>query len=276
MSKTLLRGLGLIEEVSLHGPLTVTELSRRLDLDITIASRTVKACEQDGWLTRIDGKIVLGPRAGLLALTSTVSKTVRQAEPVVRAVAGICGVATAASGLIGSDVMVLVSSGTALADVPAGLASRTPVHVMAAGRAIAAQLPADQLSAVLPPEPFPGAEQVIDSLSDSAPMGAYIARQEQGGAPVDPIPKTRHELDAQLAAVREAGFAHDRGELHPSINCIAAPWPGLEIPASLTCIGTADVIEASRALIERCLQEATSPGASVQDVIRAAGMALPG
>jgi DNA-binding IclR family transcriptional regulator len=276
MSKTLLRGLGLIEEVGLRGPLTVTELSRRLELDITIASRTVKACEQDGWLTRIDGKIVLGPRAGLLGLSSSVGKTVRVVEPIVRAVGGICGVSTVAAGLIGSDVMVLTSSNEGLGDVPAGLASRTPIHVMAAGRAIAAMLPTDRLDAVLPPEPFPGAEQVVSALADSAPMGAYIARQEHAGAPLDALAKTRQALDAQLDTVRSEGFARDHGELHPSINCIAAPWPGLEIPASLTCIGTRSAIEAGRALIERCLQEATSPGAGVQDVIRAAGTALPG
>jgi DNA-binding IclR family transcriptional regulator len=70
MSKTLLRGLGLIEQVGLHGPLTVTELARRSGIDVTIVSRTVKACEHEGWLARVDGKVGVGPRSALVGLAS--------------------------------------------------------------------------------------------------------------------------------------------------------------------------------------------------------------
>src|ERR1700722_1906584 len=105
MSKTLLRGLELIEEGSLHGPLTVTELARRTGVNVTITSRAVTACERQGWLTKIDGKIPVGPRSALIGLASPINHTVRQAEPIVRAISAICDAATAATGLVGSDVM---------------------------------------------------------------------------------------------------------------------------------------------------------------------------
>ena len=72
MSQTLLRGLDLIEEVGRSGPMTVTELSRRTGIHITIVSRTIKACEPEGWLVRVDGKVLPGPRSALLGLTSPV------------------------------------------------------------------------------------------------------------------------------------------------------------------------------------------------------------
>jgi DNA-binding IclR family transcriptional regulator len=274
MSKTLIRGLGLIQEVDLHGPLTLTELSRRLGMHITIASRTVGACEEAGWLTRIDGKISVGPRSALLGLASPLTETVRRVEPLVQAISGICGVATAATGLICGDVMILASAGAAAAELPAGLSSRSPIHVMAAGRAIAVQLSAPQLDAILPPEPFPSAQQVIESLAGSAPMRAYLQAHETSAPPVDAIPQTRDALDTKLDAIRSEGFARDYGELHPSVNCIAAPWPALTLPASLACFATRGLIESNRDLIEACLRAATTPGASAQDVVRAAAKPL--
>jgi DNA-binding IclR family transcriptional regulator len=270
MSKTLLRGLELIEEVSLHGPLTVTELARRTGVHVTIASRTVTACERQGWLTKIGGKITVGPRSALIGLASPVNHTVRQAEPIVRAITAICEVATTATGLIGKDVMVLAAAGLAETDLPSGVASRVPVHVMAAGRAIAMQLTSEQLDAVLPDEPFPGAEQVIQSLAGSAQMRAFLEGHGSTMPPVDSVPRTRVELHAKLDAIRADGFARDRGELHPAVNCIAAPWPSVAVPASLACFATREVIEANGSLIEKCLLAATKPGAGAQDVIRAA------
>ena len=155
MSKTLLRGLDLIEEVGLHGPLRVSELAQWMGLDVSIVSRTVQALEQDGWLARADRKISVGPRCALLGLSSPAAAVVRQLEPLVRAIAGVTGVATSANALIGHDVMMLASAGTPASDQSDLISSRIPVYVMAAGRAIAAQLSAAQLDAVLPPEPFP-------------------------------------------------------------------------------------------------------------------------
>lgn len=260
----------MIEEVSLHGPLTVTELARRTGVHVTIASRTVTACERDGWLNKVDGKITVGSRSALIGLASPVIQSVRQVEPIVRAIAGICDAATAATGLVGDGVMVLAAAGTGEAQLPTGVASRVPLHVMAAGRAIAVQLSAGELDAVLPAEPFPEAEQVIEALAGSAPLRAYLDSQDRAMPPADAVPRTRAALEDQLDAIRADGFARDHGELHPAVHCIAAPWPSLALPASIACFASRGVIEANRSLIESCLRAATSAGASAQDVIRAA------
>lgn len=272
MPKTLMRGLELIEEIGRHGPLTVTELSRRTGVHITIVSRTVSACEPEGWLTRVDGKITTGPRCALLGLTSPVTATIREAEPLVATISGLAGLPATASALVGRDLMTLTSAGSEeLAGIPDGLLSRAPIHVMAAGRAVAAQLPAEQLDAILPPEPYPSAAEVVDSLTASAPLPTYLAGFEpEPEAGEGALPRSRAELDAKLTLVRETGFARDHGELHPRIHCVASPWPGVGLPAALGYFGLREEIEEKAALIEVCLRAATKPGAGPREIVEAA------
>lgn len=270
MTKTLLRGLDLIEEVGLHGPLRVTELARRMGVDVTIVSRTVRALEQEGWLARADRKISIGPRCALLGFSSPAGMIVRQAEPLVRAIAGVTGMATSASALIGDEVMALATSGVPATELRDEISSRTPVYVMAAGRAIAAQLPAERLDAILPPEPFPDVEQVIASQAGSAPLTAYLAEHRSTQQPARSVPATRRELELDLQSIRDSGFARDQGEVDPSIFCIAAPWPTPGLPASFACFGPRDAVTGERQLIEASLRAAAQPGATAQDVIDAA------
>jgi DNA-binding IclR family transcriptional regulator len=270
MAKTLLRGLDLLEEVGLHGPLTVTELARRIGVHVTIVSRTVSACEPEGWLDRVDGKITVGPRCALLGLSSPASQAVHQAGPLIRAIAGVTGVAAAASGLVGRDVMVLTSAGNRTSDLPDGISSRLPVHAMAAGRAIAAQLSPKHLEAVLPSEPYPGREELMASLAGSTPIPAYLADYQPADTPPSGLTTTREELMTELETIRTTGFARDRGELHPSVHCIATPWSTPTLPASLACIGTREEIANNRPMIEACLRAAAEPGASPRDIAHAA------
>ena len=273
MSKTLLRGLDLIEVVGLHGPMTITELARRTGIDITIVSRTVSACEPDGWLARVDGKIFAGPRCALLGLASPASHAIRLAEPLVHAIAGATGVATIASALVGHDVMVLASAIGSGPPLTVGISSRVPIHVMASGRAIAMQLPAEELTRLLPSEPYADADSVIDSLHIASPVTAFLASYQLSGGGASGVPRTRVELEADLSRSRTRGFAVDNGEVHPSIFCVAAPWPTAGLPASISCIGNRDEITAQMHLIEDCLRTATQPGATSHDIIQTAAAA---
>jgi DNA-binding IclR family transcriptional regulator len=266
MAKTLVRGLELIEELGLHGPMTISELSRRSGVHVSIVSRTVSMLEPEGWVVRVDGRIAAGPRCALLGLISPAGRTVRRAESLVKAVAAVTGVASAASGLIGRDVMILAASPGAGADLPDGFSSRVPVYVMAAGRAIAAGLPADVLDAVLPAGGFPDAAEVLELLAGSAPIPDFLAGAGPGEDASGAIPGDRGELEAEIETIRAEGFARDHGELHPAIHCIAAPWPTPELPASLACIGSREEIEGNREGIEACLRAAVRPGAGAQDV----------
>lgn len=266
MAKTLVRGLELIEDLGLYGPMTISELARRSGVHVSIVSRTVASLEPEGWMVRVDGKIAAGPRCALLGLISPAGKTVRRAESLVKALAAVTGVATAASGLIGRDVMILSASSAAGTELPDGFSSRVPVYVMAAGRAIATELSEETLDTILPDGDFPDAARVLDSLDGSAPIPGFLASAGPGDEAPSSIPLSRADLDAEIAAIRADGFARDHGELHPAIHCIAAPWPTLELPASLACIGSREEIDTNRTTIEACLRAAIRPGAGAQDV----------
>src|ERR1700753_3256473 len=105
MSKTLMRGLALLETIDQHGPLTVMELVRDTRIDKSIVSRTLTALEREGWVVRNEGKVELGPRAALLGHSSQAAMAVRRAEPLVHAVAGVTGLLTQAYGLVGSRAL---------------------------------------------------------------------------------------------------------------------------------------------------------------------------
>jgi len=51
---------------------------------------------------------------------------------------------------------------------------------------------------------------------------------------------------------------------------VARPWPAAGLPSAIACIASGDEISARRGPIEACLAAATEPGATSQDVIRAA------
>jgi DNA-binding IclR family transcriptional regulator len=266
MAKTLVRGLELIEEVGLYGPMTISELSRRSGVHVSIVSRTVTALEPEGWLARVDGKVTPGPRCALLGLISPAGKTVASAAALVRATAAVTGVASAAVGLIGTDVMILAAASGAGIELPEGFSSRLPIYVMAAGRAIAAGLSDEHLEAILPAGKFPDATQLLESLAGSSPLPGFLEAAGPGAGANGSFPRTRKALAAEIATIRETGIARDRGELHPGIHCIAVPWPTHELPASLSCIGSREEIAASREVIEACLRAAARPGSGAQDI----------
>jgi len=269
MSKTLLRGLDLIELVGLEGPLTISEIARRTGIDLSIVSRTVAACEPDGWLSRSGGRIVVGPRCALLGLASPATHAIRAAEPLVRAISGAVGpaLAVSASALVGREVMVLTVATAGGAGLAVGVQSRVPIHVLADGLAIAAQLSPGQLDKVLPAEPYPGTAPIPGARSAFAGFVASFP----GAVHAEPqVTRTRAELDARIGQVRGEGFSRDPGRIYPSIHCIARPWPAAGLPSAIACVGSQDEITTRRALIEACLTAATEPGATSPDIIRAA------
>jgi DNA-binding IclR family transcriptional regulator len=274
MSKTLLRGLDLIELVGLEGPLTISEIARRTGIELSIVSRTVAACEPDGWLVRSGGRISAGPRCALLGLASPATRAIRAAEPLVRAISAATGTAASASALVGREVMVLaaeVASGTVL---PVGVPSRIPIHVLADGAAIAAQLSPAHVDKLLPAEPYPGAEALPPDPEGSAIAG-FVA-SFPGARHAEPqVTRTRREFDERVRQIRAEGFARDHGQVHPAIHCIARPWPAAGLPSAIACVGTHDEITTRRPVIEACLAAATEPAATSQDIIRAAADAVP-
>jgi DNA-binding IclR family transcriptional regulator len=271
MSKTFMRGLELLETIDRHGPLTVTELAQLTATDKSTVSRTLAACEPDGWIVRSNGRVALGPRATLLAHSSSTATLMRQAEPLVEAITGMTGFVAQAYALVGRGAVVVATAGPAELDFPAGLKTVVPIYATAAGKAIAAQLDPAQLGPLLPPEPYPDPTREMLGLPAFATLVSELrARSGKGPRTADTVPRTRRDLDRQIAAVRGDGAAFDRGELHPEIACIAVPWPRPAMPAALACLAAPAQLAAGERLIRSVLRAASAPGASRADVAAAA------
>jgi DNA-binding IclR family transcriptional regulator len=275
MSKTFLSRLAMLEVLDAAGPLTISELAHRSGLDVAVVSRTVAACEGDGWLARAAGKITIGPRATLLGHSGPFAEVIARAAPLVHAVAGVTGLLTHAYSLIGaSSVLIAVGPGRDPA-APPGLAAQAPLHATAAGHAIAAQLDASRLDALLPPEPYPDAAEVAAAMAGTAAESLLTpAPTATTAAARPPLARHRDELQARLDLVRSNGFATDPAALHPAIACIAVPWPQPGFPSAIACLGLPGVITASAALARRALALAAQPGSTPNQIITGTAEAI--
>jgi DNA-binding IclR family transcriptional regulator len=275
MSKTFLSRLAMLEVLDTAGPLTISELAQRSGLDTAVVSRTVAACEGDGWLTRAGGKITIGPRTTLLGHCGPFAEVIARAAPLVHAVAGVTGLLTHAYSLVGAgSVLVAVGPGRHPGPAP-GLAAQAPLHATAAGHAIAVQLNPGQLDALLPPEPYPDAAEVTASMTGTVAESIFTpAPRPAAAAARPPLPRRREELQARLDLVRSDGFATDPAAFDPATACIAVPWAQPGFPSAIACLAPPGIITASTALVRRALTLAAQPGSTPNQVITGAAEAI--
>ncbi len=275
MSQTLMRGLSLLESVDMHGPLTITELSRLSGVDISIVSRTISALEGDGWVVRSEGKVELGPRAALLGHTSAGAGVVRRAEPLVHAVAGVTGLLAQAYCLVGTRAVVLAAAGGRGQGTPTGLGVSVPLFATAAGKMVAAQLDSAELTRRLPSEPYPDpAEELARLIGYRPPAGAMLSGPDGPGVSTHAVAQHREQLDRELEGIREAGMASDRGELDPELGCLAVAWSQAGVACALACLGAPAEIAAAETVVRTALLAASAPGARPEDVVAETGKVL--
>jgi DNA-binding IclR family transcriptional regulator len=271
MSKTLLNRLAMFETLDACGPLTITELARRTGLDVTVVSRTVSACEPDGWLIRLEGKVNLGPRCTLLGHRGPFADLIAAAAPLVHAVAGVTGLLSQAYALVGTQSVMIAAAAGRGRSAPAGLAVKAPLYATAGGRAIAVQLDPARLDSLLPAEPFPDAASLLARLSNTSADSLFTHNDASPASGAEPaLAANRAQLAAQLDAVRAERVAVDCGSLDPAIHCFAVPWPQAALPASLACIGSPDALAVSAQLVRRTLAAAAQAGATPHDIVAAA------
>ena len=266
-----IQGLKLLETIDVYGPLTVTEIARITGQDKSWVSRIVAACEPDGWVVREHGRITLGPRAALLAYGSAAGELIHRAQPLVEALAGVMGLTAQAYSLIGRRATVIAAAGGSTPLSSLGIGMSTSLVATAAGQVIAAQLDAEQLERLLPPDPFPDplAELLANPGYRAFASGRFAPAGAVAGARAS-IPRDRSELAEALAEVRARGVAIDQGDLHPQIGCIAVPWPSAGAAAALTCMGSPAEIAAAAEPARAVLQAAAAPAATREDIVAAA------
>jgi DNA-binding IclR family transcriptional regulator len=243
VSQSLLRGLALVEAVGVE-PVTVSELSRRLELDKAVVSRMVHSAEAEGWLVRRAGLISLGPRTASLGQQSGARRFEQLAGDIAHALAGVTGL----------DVMV---------------------HQYAAGRAYLlvhspGRRPMGGLD--IEPQPFPlyataGGLCLAAQLEDSE---LHIPDTLPAYTPATPTSVS--EVRARIQKIRAGEVAREDGEFRAGMGCLSLPWRHelAVAPTAISCVGLAVDVDAVAAITRRALAAAIEPGANPSSVVAAA------
>jgi DNA-binding IclR family transcriptional regulator len=278
MSKTLLNRLAMLEVLDSSEGLTITELAERSGLDVSVVSRTVSACERDGWVARRGNRVIIGLRATLLGQGGPFAQVIAAADPLVHALAGATGLTAHAYALVGSQSIAIASAAGVGHAPPRGLSVKAPLHATAGGRAIASTLEPELLDSVLPPDPLPDPQTLLGTLSGTSAETLFqtsgTPSSDEQGKPA--LATTRAELEAELDEIRSSGFADDHGALHPALHCIAVAWPQAVVPAALACLGSPDAVRVAEPVARRALQLAARPGATPHSVLAAIAEATAG
>ncbi len=199
MSQTLDRALTILDLVA-EKPRRVNEVAASLDVHPSTALRLLHTLRRHGFVYELDDHHYrLGPgmfRLAFQALAGIDLRTV--ARPHMEQLSRVT-LETVHLGILGGEEVVYVDKVTS--PHPVMMQSRigaiAPIHATGVSKAILAYLPADKRNRLLEGRTF---------------------------TPFTPFTITsREELEADLAATRERGYARDNQEHSVGIHCVAAP-----------------------------------------------------
>jgi IclR family acetate operon transcriptional repressor len=218
MIRSVDRAVAILDLLALDGWRAGAEVARSLGVHRSTALRLLATLERHGLVERDPrtSKYRLGPRLSQLASAVRGEADLRlAARPVCDALASAVG-ETVTLDVLDGDEVVPVEQATGSTSVVSvnWLGTRSPVHCTASGKVMLAFAP--------------------DSVRIRLLAGPLDRR----------TPRTvveRAELEAQLAAAREAGYARTFEELEVGLNALAAPVRNAagEVVAALDVSGPA-------------------------------------
>lgn len=200
-NRSVLKAFSILRAFGPAGePLTSAELSRRAGLPEASGYRLIQTLEMVGAVVR-DGRgryrpgfVLTGPPAPALLGESLKLA----AQPVLEDLAEAFG-ATSHLGVLEHGMVTYVAKASAASSVavPTREGAQQEAYCSAIGKVLLAALDGDELEAFLE-------------------EGALVPLTQR--TITDPARFRR-----EIAAVRQSGFALDRGEAHPHLGCVAAP-----------------------------------------------------
>lgn len=173
-SQTLGRGIRILELLAdSQEPLTIDELSRRLDVHRSIAYRLLRTLEQHGLVTRdAAGRVTLGAR--LAALAAGVAQDLQtEALPELTAVANELGMTCFLAVLDHEECVTLASimPRHSVASVAQRPGARHPITVGAPSKAILASMPESEW-------PLDISERLRGDIAEAADLGYATSHDE--------------------------------------------------------------------------------------------------
>ena len=197
------RGLAVIRAFDAEHPeLTLTEVARRAEIPPAAARRFLRTLEALGYV-RSDGRsFALTPRVLELGFSYLSALSLPEImQPHLEALSRDLGESVSAAVLAGDDIVYIARVPTRrIMTVGITIGTRFPAVATSMGRVLLAQLPGDELDAVL-------REAHVDALTERTVTDA-------------------RELAEQISQVREQGWALVDGELEIGLRSLAAPVRG--------------------------------------------------
>jgi len=246
---TLSKALTVIDALAQsHGPVGISELSRRLGLSKNQIFRVVKTLEQFGYIHQVDDKYALGLR--FLELGRHIlneSDLVQTAIPHLNEVRNATGECVCLFMLDGREsVCIALREGLGLVNITARVGHRYLLHAGAAPKAILANQPA----------------AFVRNVIDEHGLPAYTPHTITESA----------ELQRTLAEIRERGFALSNEDMLVHAFEVAVPIydrddqvrAALSVTGPVDRFGPKERIAALRVIAEVCDRISVSLGAQVQ------------
>lgn len=245
------RGLSVLEALAAaQAPdgLTLTALSRRLDMHRSTVFRFLATLHARGYVTRdpVTGAYRLGSQMLLLAATWLNDLDIRQvARPTLRQLCDSSRELVHLTILDQGDVVTVDRiEGQQPVSLQTGIGNRRPAHCTAAGKAMLAFLPAAE------------ADRIV-----AAGMAAIMP-----GTITSP-----DVLRRQMAEIQRQGYAIDIEEHFEGVSCVAAPVFGFDqrVVASISIAGPAHRMPRQR--IQQLGEEVCGAAAAVSRQLGYAG-----
>jgi DNA-binding IclR family transcriptional regulator len=199
VSQTVERAVAIIEQLS-DRPTSLGEVADRLGVHKSTALRLLQTLERAGFARRgVDGRYAVGTRLIGIAHKALDSFDLREiARPHLTRLNESCGHTLHLASRIDDEIVYIDKyEGRTSVRMYSRIGKTASPHASGVGKAILAHLEPAQLDRVL------GTIELV----------RYTAQTITG----------EERLRADLAAVRECGYARDNAEFEDVINCVAAP-----------------------------------------------------
>ena len=200
VTRTLDRGLALLETLSNNVDMSLSQLAREVGMTPTTASRLLETLKQRGFVLQTEaGLFAVGSKAMIVGSAFMRANRLGQFSSAPMAwLAGETG-KTVSLGVRDGDAVIFVEQiegeGTIQARTRVG--RRLPLHATAAGKALLCGCPEAIIDALLGPGPYP--RLTANTIAD------------------------RSDLLQVLAKVRAQGWSIDNQEFESDVCCVAAP-----------------------------------------------------
>ena len=225
--ETLERGLSVLSLFSNDtSELTLTEISRAADINMTTSLRIASTLEGAGYLRRDPETKRYRPSLKVLQLgfSALRSMDIRQsARPYLELLSKETGETVSLAVLDGLEIVYVDRiRNRQIVGVVLGMGSRLPAHCTSMGKAMLAYLPEDRLKTRL------------NGADLQACTGNTISETDS--------------LEADLAKVRRRGYAVNNQELAVGLRAVAAPIWGEhgQVVAAINISGSTETISRSR------------------------------